>query len=117
MQRGEESGNTAVAENLTSVAFVTFGEFFFELGFAIFERTAQGRGCDEEGEQEDRPLPASNSEDDSASEGSGDGSAFVEAAGFIREECDDDSEEKTKEELHGRVEGQKSKVRDWKSDF
>ena len=48
--------------------------------------------------------------DDRAGECRGNRSAAVKAAGFVCQDCYDDSEKETEEELHGEGEGQMSKV-------
>lgn len=100
MQGGEEGGNATVAKDLTSIALVPFGEFFFKVGFAFFESAAQRGRCDEEGEQKDCPIQTANSKDDRTGEGCCDGSAAIQTAGFVGEEGDEEGEEKTEEELH-----------------
>jgi hypothetical protein len=117
MQSSEEGGDASIAKDLPGVAFVSFGEFFFECGFSFFECTAQHGRCDEEGKQKDRPWQPADTENDRAGESGGDCSAFVETAGFVSEEGDEKGEEKSEKELHETVESQRSKVRDWKSDF
>ena len=51
MQGGEESGDAAVAKDLTCITLVAFGKFFVETLLALFEGTAQSRGGDEKCEQ------------------------------------------------------------------
>ena len=105
MKRRKKCGDAAIAEDLTRITFVAFGEFFFEALFAFFECAAQCRGGDEKGEEQDCPLPAADAEDDRPCEHRGECSVFVEAVRFVREECDEDGEEKTEKKLHRRFKG------------
>lgn len=100
MERGEESRDAAVAEDLASIALMAFGIFFVETLFAAFECAAQCGGCNKKCEQKNCPLPSANSKDDRACESRRIRSAFIQAVRSICEKSNEECEEETEDELH-----------------
>lgn len=100
MERGEESGQPTIAKDLTRVTFVSLGKFFAETGLTSLKRAAQARGGDEEGEQQDGPLPSSNAEDDCADDDRGNGPTLVQAVGAISGIGDEAGKDEADEDLH-----------------
>ena len=97
-----QAGMNALEEKLGPVDFIKFWAtiFFIEDLFAILERAAQRRGCEEEREQENCPLPAADSEDDRADECRREGSTLIETVSSVGQIGDNNCKNKTVEELH-----------------
>ncbi len=99
-QGGEGGGDSAVAEDLSRIAFMSLRKFFVESLLALLEGAAQRRGGDEKRQQENRPFPAAGPENDCPHEDGDKRPACVERMGAVGEGGDDDCEDKTEEELH-----------------